>query len=69
MAGKIRSTNVSLSFAPLGHSSFAFKCRFQTGAMPQTPKRGGLEDSSSNYRNNPFAKCLWLKYAKHKPKW
>ena len=54
MAGKMRSTNVPLSFAPLGLFSSAFKCCFQTGASPRPLKRGGLEDSSSNYTNHPF---------------
>ena len=54
MAGKIRSTNVSLSFAPLGHSSFAFKCRFQTGAMPQAPERRRFGGSFLQLQEQPI---------------
>ena len=39
MADKMRSTNVPLSFAPLGLFSFAFNCCLQAGALPQTPEK------------------------------
>ena len=58
MADKMRSTTVPLSFAPFGHFPFAFKCCFQTGTSSQTLKRGGLEDSSSNYKSLPSCQIL-----------
>ena len=39
MADKMRSTTVTLSFAPLGLFPSAFKCCFQTGASPRSEKR------------------------------
>ena len=54
MADKMRSTTVPLGFALSGRFTLAFKCCFQTGTSSQTLKRGGLEDSSSNYKNIPF---------------
>ena len=35
-------------------SHLLFKYCFQTGASPRPLKRGGLEDSSSNYKNLPL---------------
>ena len=42
MADKIRSTTVSLGFAPLGHSSFAFLVVFSNWGKPQTPYKNNL---------------------------
>ena len=52
MADKTRSATASLSFALSGRFTLAFKCCFQTGTSSQTLKRGGLEDSSSNYKHS-----------------
>ena len=54
MAKKTRFATASLSFALSGRFTLAFKRCFQTGTSSQTLKRGGLEDSSSNYTNHPF---------------
>ena len=58
MAGKTRSATASLSFALSGRFILTFKCCFQTGTSSQTLKRGGLEDSSSNYKILPSCKIL-----------
>ena len=54
MAGKNASLPLRACFALSGRFTLAFKCCFQTGTSSLTLKRGGLEDSSSNYKNIPF---------------
>ena len=69
MAGKNASLPLRGCFALLGPFHFAFNCCLQAGASPRPLEGGGLEDSSSNYKNIHLTKNLWLKRAKHKPKW